>query len=305
MDAAIQLEDQAQRRAVEVDEESGDDVLAAEFQAEDPSSSQQLPGGGFGRRGLSAKAPGQRQLAGVDGGTLNHLRRPRRRCCLGTGSAGVCTVHVGSSTRPCSELRGRLEEGGHDRARGDDVTKNEPRRRRFRPADASGANAAWYRLSLLTYNVLLGDEVAGVAALDGDRAPKRMRFSLFSIAGRIVSHAGKLVLRIGREAEALASLIAARIKIAQVGLARMAAASRTTGTLARTREQEDGEGVVVCPRADSPPPPSSREGEGGRGGEGLREKDDALGLVWLRPPSPPSANTCRRSHGRSLPRFQG
>ena len=55
--------------------------------------------------------------------------------------------------------------------------------------------------------------------------PKRMRFSLFSIAGRIVSHAGKLVLRIGREAEALASLIAARIKIAQVGLARIAAAS--------------------------------------------------------------------------------
>jgi hypothetical protein len=51
-----------------------------------------------------------------------------------------------------------------------------------------------------------------------------MRFALFSIAGRIVSHAGKLVLRIGREAEALAGLIAARMRIAAVGLARMTAA---------------------------------------------------------------------------------
>ena len=55
--------------------------------------------------------------------------------------------------------------------------------------------------------------------------PKRMRFSLLSIAGRITSHAGKLVLRIGREAEALAGLVAARIRIAAVGLARIAAAS--------------------------------------------------------------------------------
>jgi hypothetical protein len=55
--------------------------------------------------------------------------------------------------------------------------------------------------------------------------PKRMRFSLFSIAGRIVSHAGKLVLRIGQKAEALAGLISARMRIAEVGLARIVAAT--------------------------------------------------------------------------------
>ena len=54
--------------------------------------------------------------------------------------------------------------------------------------------------------------------------PKRMRFALFSLAGRLVSHAGKLVLRIAREAEALASLTA-RIRIAQVGATRIAAAT--------------------------------------------------------------------------------
>jgi hypothetical protein len=105
-----------------------------------------------------------------------------------------------------------------------DVTKNElgasvPPCKRF------GANAAWYRLSLLTYNVLSAMKRMALPPLMEAARPKRMRFSLFSIAGRIVSHAGKLVLRIGREAEALAALIAARVRIAQVGVARIAAAT--------------------------------------------------------------------------------
>lgn len=103
-----------------------------------------------------------------------------------------------------------------------DVTKNElgaavPPCKRF------GANAAWYRLSLLTYNVLSAMKRMALPPTMEAARPKRMRLSLFSIAGRIVSHAGKLVLRIGREAEALAALIAARARIAQVGLARIAA----------------------------------------------------------------------------------
>ena len=55
--------------------------------------------------------------------------------------------------------------------------------------------------------------------------PKRMRFALFSLAGRLSRTRGKLVLRIGREEEALASLIAARVRIAQVGATRIAAAT--------------------------------------------------------------------------------
>ena len=105
-----------------------------------------------------------------------------------------------------------------------DVTKNElgaavPPCKRF------GANAAWYRLSLLTYNVLSAMKRMALPPSMEAARPKRMRFTLFTIAGRIVSHAGKLVLRIGREAEALAALISARIRIAQVGAARIAAAT--------------------------------------------------------------------------------
>jgi len=78
---------------------------------------------------------------------------------------------------------------------------------------------------LLTYNVLSAMKWLALPPSMEAARPKRMRFSLFSIAGRIVSHAGKLVLRIGRAADALAGLIAARTRIAQVGRARIAAAT--------------------------------------------------------------------------------
>lgn len=48
--------------------------------------------------------------------------------------------------------------------------------------------------------------------------PKRLRFSVFTLGGRIVSHAGRLVVRVGAEAEALAGLVAARLRLAQVRL---------------------------------------------------------------------------------------
>jgi hypothetical protein len=103
-----------------------------------------------------------------------------------------------------------------------DVTKNEMGAA-VPPCGRFGANAAWYRLSLLTYNVLSAMKWLALPPSMETARPKRMRFSLFSIAGRIASHAGKLVLRIGREAEALAGIISARMRIAAVGLARIAA----------------------------------------------------------------------------------
>jgi Transposase DDE domain group 1 len=105
-----------------------------------------------------------------------------------------------------------------------DVTKNELAAA-VPPCGRFGANAAWYRLSLLTYNVLSAMKWLALPPSMETARPKRMRFSLFSIAGRILSHAGKLVLRIGREAEALPGLLAARLRIAEIGLARIAAAT--------------------------------------------------------------------------------
>jgi hypothetical protein len=66
----------------------------------------------------------------------------------------------------------------------------------------------------LAFNVLSAmKSLALPPRLHGAR-PKRLRFSVFTIAGRIVSHAGQLVLRIGEEAERLAGFIEARAKLA-------------------------------------------------------------------------------------------
>jgi hypothetical protein len=87
------------------------------------------------------------------------------------------------------------------------------------PCGRFGANAAWYRLSLLTYNVLSAlKSLALPSALSAAR-PKRLRFALFTLAGRLVTHAGQLVLRVTAAAEHLAGLLAARRRLALIGQA--------------------------------------------------------------------------------------
>jgi len=95
-----------------------------------------------------------------------------------------------------------------------DVTKNElgaaP------PSKYFGANAAWYRLSLLTYNVLSAMKSLALPSKLSAARPKKLRFALFNLAGKIASHAGDLVLRIGAAAERLVELIDARTRLASL-----------------------------------------------------------------------------------------
>jgi hypothetical protein len=96
-----------------------------------------------------------------------------------------------------------------------DITKNELGAA-VPPCGRFGANAAWYRLSLLTYNVLSAlKSLALPPALSAAR-PKRLRFTVFTLAGRLLAHAGRLVLRLSAAAERLAGLIAARERLALV-----------------------------------------------------------------------------------------
>jgi hypothetical protein len=94
-----------------------------------------------------------------------------------------------------------------------DVTKNELGAA-VPPCGRLGANAAWYRLSLLTYNVLSAMKSLALPAALSAARPKRLRFAVLTIAGRIVSHADRLVVRISAAAEQLAGLIAARARLA-------------------------------------------------------------------------------------------
>jgi len=99
-----------------------------------------------------------------------------------------------------------------------DVTKNELGAA-VPPCGRFGANAAWYRLSLLTYNVLSALKSLALPASLSAARPKRLRFAVFTLAGRLVSRAGRLLLRVSAAAERLAGLIAARVRLALIAQA--------------------------------------------------------------------------------------
>jgi hypothetical protein len=64
------------------------------------------------------------------------------------------------------------------------------------PSYKHGANAAWLRLQVLTYNLL---QLLKAAALPSEYAkaqPKRLRFAIFTQFGRVIRHAGQTVLRL-------------------------------------------------------------------------------------------------------------
>ena len=96
-----------------------------------------------------------------------------------------------------------------------DITKNELGAA-VPPCGRFGANAAWYRLSLLTYNVLSAMKSLALPPALSTARPKRLRFALFTLAGRLVTPARQLVLRVSAAAERLAGLIAARTRLALV-----------------------------------------------------------------------------------------
>jgi len=81
------------------------------------------------------------------------------------------------------------------------------------PCGRFGANAAWHRLNVLTYNVLSAMKSHVLPPAFSTARPKRLRYAVFTMAGRLVSHAGKLVLRVGRTAARVAGLLAGREKI--------------------------------------------------------------------------------------------
>jgi hypothetical protein len=64
------------------------------------------------------------------------------------------------------------------------------------PSGKFGANAAWFRLNALTYNLL---SALKRLTLPGDlrtARPKRLRFLLFNTVGKVVSHARRTLLRL-------------------------------------------------------------------------------------------------------------
>lgn len=92
------------------------------------------------------------------------------------------------------EKCGTIEQTHH-------VLKNELSAECLPSADKFGANAAWFRLNVILYNLL---SFMKRAVLPGEfltSRPKRLRFILFNVVGKVINHARQMILRLGSELE--------------------------------------------------------------------------------------------------------
>jgi hypothetical protein len=64
------------------------------------------------------------------------------------------------------------------------------------PSAKHGANAAWLRLQVITHNLLQLLKKAALPEEYANAHPKRLRFSVFTVMGRVISHAGRVLLRV-------------------------------------------------------------------------------------------------------------
>ncbi len=67
------------------------------------------------------------------------------------------------------------------------------------PSGKHGANAAWLRLPVITHNLLQLLKAGVLPPEYADARPKRLRFAIFTGFGRVIRHAGQVLLRISSQ----------------------------------------------------------------------------------------------------------
>jgi hypothetical protein len=83
------------------------------------------------------------------------------------------------------------------------------------PSQHFGANAAWYRLGVLAYNVQRAMQLLCLPEEWKKQRPETLRFRFFRAAGRVVSHARKFLLLLPSTAASLPAIyVAARAALA-------------------------------------------------------------------------------------------
>ena len=78
------------------------------------------------------------------------------------------------------------------------------------PSGLFGANAAWWALSILAFNLNAAMKRLALGESWARKRMKALRFYLIGLPGRVVAHARKLIIRLGGGAEALATFLNAR-----------------------------------------------------------------------------------------------
>jgi len=81
------------------------------------------------------------------------------------------------------------------------------------PCQRFGANAAWFRLNVLTYNVLTFLKRYALPARYRDARPKRLRFEWFTMPGRLAFSGRQLTVEASCDPQRIDELIAARRRL--------------------------------------------------------------------------------------------
>jgi hypothetical protein len=81
------------------------------------------------------------------------------------------------------------------------------------PCQRFGANAAWFRINALTYNVLTFLKRCALPARYRDARPKRLRFELFTMPGRLVFHQRQVRVDASAEQAHVEELISSRRRL--------------------------------------------------------------------------------------------
>lgn len=81
------------------------------------------------------------------------------------------------------------------------------------PCGRFGANAAWFRLNVLTHNILVAMKKAALPPEMGKLRLKALRFRLLRAAGKVIHSGRQMILKIAQRLEAYALLIEARPRL--------------------------------------------------------------------------------------------
>ncbi len=82
------------------------------------------------------------------------------------------------------------------------------------PCKRFGANAAWWQIVVLTANLITALKLIALPAEWRPMRPKRLRFLLLHLFGRLVTHGRRLLLRLARDHPSTSVFIEARRKLA-------------------------------------------------------------------------------------------
>jgi len=78
------------------------------------------------------------------------------------------------------------------------------------PSSRFGANAAWFRINAMTFNVLTVLKRRALPERFRDARPKRLRFELFTLAGELAVHQSQLTVRVPITDQRLQEVVQAR-----------------------------------------------------------------------------------------------